>query len=181
MADVKKQLEYSEATQTLVGQQDHIPLAPRQLRYGVSQKIAGHDYRETLYFKDMLIHEILVPCGGLLQLGSCQFAQGLLLVSAAGAFTLNISCLVFQNRGAKSAKLILNTMLIGVFHFLTSLRARRCGVVTFLPFASVMQRWRNQQPLMEKNFYESLCYVIETSIKRKKRPSAKCGRAHRIY
>ena len=44
-----------------------------------------------------------------------EFAdQRLLLVSAAGAFTLNISCLVFQNRGAKSAKLILNTMLIGV-------------------------------------------------------------------
>ena len=38
----------------------------RDRRYGVSQKIAGHDYRETLYFKDMLIHEILVPCGGLL-------------------------------------------------------------------------------------------------------------------
>ena len=44
-------------------------------------------------------------------------------------FQTGIPCLVFQNPGAKAAKLILNTLLIGVFHYLTSLRARRCGVV----------------------------------------------------
>ena len=39
-----------------IGQQDHIPLALRQLRQGVSQKIAGHDYRKSQHFKDMLAH-----------------------------------------------------------------------------------------------------------------------------
>ena len=35
--------------------------------------------------------------------------------------------LVLQNPGTKTAKLILNTLLIGVFHFLTSLRSRKGG------------------------------------------------------
>ena len=72
-----------------VGQQDHIPFALRQLRQSVGQKIAGHDDRETLHIKDMLVHEVLVPYDGLLQLGSCQLAQGFFLVPEAGIFTLD--------------------------------------------------------------------------------------------
>ena len=78
----------------------------------------------------MLVHEVLVPYGGLFQLGSCQLAQGFFLVPEAGIFTLDMPGLILQNLDTESAKLILNTLLIGVFHFLTSLRARRCGVVT---------------------------------------------------
>lgn len=73
---------------------------------------------------------VLVPYGGLFQLGSCQLAQGFFLVPEAGILTLDIPGLILQNLDAEGAKLILNTLLIGVFHFLTSLRARRCGVVT---------------------------------------------------
>ena len=94
-----------------VGQQDHIPLALRQSCQSVSQKITGHNNRKPQHFKDMLVHEMLVPYSGLLQLGSGQLTQGLFLVPAAGIFTLNTPCLVLQNPGAKSAKLILNTQL----------------------------------------------------------------------
>ena len=113
-----------------VGQQDHIPLALRQLRQSVGQKIAGHNDREALHVQDMLVQEVLVPYGGLLQLESCQLAQGFFLIPEPGIFTLDIPGLILQNLDTEGAKLILNTLLIGVFHFLTSLRAHRCGVVT---------------------------------------------------
>ena len=45
-------------------------------------------------------------------------------------FEERIPGLILQNLDAESAKLILNTLLIGVFHFLTSLRAhRRRGII----------------------------------------------------
>ena len=78
----------------------------------------------------MFVHEVLVPYGGLLQLGSCQLAQGFFLVPEPGIFTLDIPGLILQNLDTEGAKLILNTLLIGVFHFLTSLRAhRRRGII----------------------------------------------------
>lgn len=46
---------------------------------------------------------------------------------AALRFIQNTVGLVLQNPGTKTAKLILNTLLIGVFHFLTSLRSRKGG------------------------------------------------------
>ena len=93
-----------------VGQQDHIPLILRQLCQSVGQKIAGHNNREPLHFKNMLVHEMLVPGGGLLQLGSCQLAQGFFPVPESGIFTLNIPGLILQNLDTESAKLILNTL-----------------------------------------------------------------------
>ena len=74
----------------------------------------------------MFVHEVLVPYGGLLQLGSCQLAQGFFLVPEPGIFTLDIPGLILQNLDTEGAKLILNTLLIGVFHFLT------CYEVTFV-------------------------------------------------
>jgi len=40
---------------------------------------------------------------------------------------MNTVGFVLQNPGAKAAKLILNALLYGVFHFLTSLRSREGG------------------------------------------------------
>ena len=67
--------------------------------------------------------KVLVPYGGLFQLGGGQLAQGFFLVPEAGIFTLDMPGLILQNLDTESAKLILNMLLIGVFHFLTSLRS----------------------------------------------------------
>ena len=81
----------------------------------------------------------------------------------------------------ESAKLILNTLLIGVFHFLTSLRSRRCGGGDLLPFASVIQGWKFWQPRKGKNFYERLRCMVEARINRKRRPPAERRKALMNY
>ena len=91
-----------------VGQQDDISLALRQLCQGVSQKIAGHDYREPQHFKDMLAHKVLVPHGRLLQFRSCQLVQGFFLGLETGKLALDVPGLILQNLDTESAKLILN-------------------------------------------------------------------------
>ena len=83
--------------------------------------------------------------------------------------------LILQNPDAEGAKLILNALLIGVFHILTSLRAAQVRGGDFLPFASVIQDLRFWQPGKERNFYERLRQVTKAHINGKKRPSAKCG------
>ena len=86
-----------------VGQQDHIPLALRQLHQSVGQKIAGHNDREALHVKDMLVQEVLVPYGGLLQLESCQLAQGFFLIPEPGIFTLDIPASFFKTLTQKAS------------------------------------------------------------------------------
>lgn len=112
MDDVQLLADFTVRHFQEVGKQDDISLALRQLRQGVSQKIAGHDYRESQHFKDMLAHKVLVPHGGLLQFRSCQLAQGFLLGLETGKFALDVPGLILQNLDAESAKLILNTLLI---------------------------------------------------------------------
>ena len=89
--------------------------------------------------------------------------------------------LIFQNLDAEGAKLILNALLIGVFHILTSLRAAQVRGGDFLPFASVIQDLQFWQPGKERNFYERLCRVAKAHINRKKRLSAKCRQAQGNY
>ena len=95
----------------------------------------------------------------------------------AGIVTLDMPGLILQNPDAEGAKLILNALLIGVFHILTSLRAAQVRGGDFLPFASVIQDLRFWQPGKERNFYERLHQMTKAHINSKKRPSAKCGQA----
>ncbi len=63
----------------------------RQPRQRFGQEIAGHNDREPQHFKDMLVHEILVHRGGLLQLGGVQIVQGFFTIPKAGIVALDIA------------------------------------------------------------------------------------------
>lgn len=75
----------------------------------------------------MVIMEILVHDRGPLQFFRRQVIQRLFQIPLPCVLVMNTVGLVLQNTGAKTTKLILNTLLYGVFHFLTSLRSREGG------------------------------------------------------
>src|SRR5699024_7472090 len=117
----------------------------------------------------------------LFQLRGGQLSKGFFLGLETGKLALDVPGLILQNPDTESAKLILNTLLIGVFHFLTSLRAARVRGGDLLPFASVMQGLRFWQPRAGRNFYERLRCMAEARINNKKRLSAKRRQAQMNY
>ena len=74
----------------------------------------------------------LVHRGYLRQFAGGKFTQGFFSVTLLCVFVMYPRCFVFQNPGAETAKLILNTLLYGVFHFLTPFRNRKGGVISSL-------------------------------------------------
>lgn len=116
-----------------------VPLQQNEdnVRYveGLRQQVAYHNNLAPKHFKDKLVLKILVIGGGSCQLVRRQVIQGFFSVTLPCVFVKDTVGLILQNPGTKTAELILNPLLIRVFHILTSLRIRKGGVL----FSSLSQ------------------------------------------
>ena len=116
-----------------IGKQNDIPLSFGQFSDGLRQKITSHNDGITEHIEDMICMEVPVHNSDFFQFLQRNSVQRFLFFPLPCILVVNAVGFVFQNPGAKTTELVLDTSFGKVFQMFTSLRSHE-GECRIFPF-----------------------------------------------